>query len=408
METNSTPTHQHGHPAEKAPPPTTKSHKGPTLLASALLLVGFAGYAAYWSLSSRYVEITDDAYVDGNSVQVTPQTTGTVTAIKADNTDFVREGALLIVLNPLDAQLALQRAEAQLAKAVRQVRGQYSSSSQLEATIDLRRSELSRAQADLEHRAPLVQTGAISSEDFRHAQDAVKAAQAALIAAEQQSASSAALVDRVSINNHPDVLVAAMQLRDAYIAANRTELRAPVSGMVTKRNVQVGQRVTTGTPLMSIVPLDNVWVTANFKESQLRDLRLGQAVALRSDVYGRSVEYHGTVVGLDAGTGSAFSLMPAQNATGNWIKVVQRVPVRIALDRSQLAEHPLRIGLSMKVEVDIKQTGGKPLSVFSEKRGQAYSTKIFDAESDGADKAIERIITNNSLQGHAVTGKSKS
>lgn len=393
METNSTP---------------KRSHKVPTLLASALLLVGFAGYAAYWALSSRYVEVTDDAYVDGNAVQVTPQTTGTVTVIKADNTDFVREGTLLIVLNPLDAQLALQRAEAQLAKAVRQVRGQYSSSSQLEAMIDLRRSELSRAQADLERRTPLVRTGAISSEDFRHAQDAVKAVQAALLAAEQQSATSAALVDRVSINNHPDVLVAAMQLRDAYVAANRTELRAPVSGMVTKRNVQVGQRVTTGTPLMSIVPLDNLWVTANFKESQLRDLRLGQAVALRSDVYGRSVEYRGIVVGLDAGTGSAFSLMPAQNATGNWIKVVQRVPVRIALDRSQLAEHPLRIGLSMKVEVDIKQTSGKPLTVLSEQAGQTYSTKVFDAESEGADKAIERIVTNNSLQGHAVIGKSKS
>jgi membrane fusion protein (multidrug efflux system) len=388
--------------------PAARRHTLPTLIASSILLAAGLGYGAYWTLSAQYRETTEDAYVEGNVVQVTPQTTGTVTAILADNTEYISAGKVLLTLNPIDARLALQRAEAQLAKTVRQVRGQFSSASQMQANIDLRRADLSRAQADLERRAPLAKTGAISAEDFRHAEEAVRAAQAALAGAEQQFAGNQALVERTSIADHPDVVMAAMQVRDAYIAASRVELRAPVGGMVTKRNVQVGQRVGPGAPLMSVVPLDQLWVSANFKESQLRHIRVGQTVNLTADVYGRTVEYTGKVVGLDAGTGSAFSLMPAQNATGNWIKVVQRVPVRIALDANQLASHPLRIGLSMKVEVDTRERQGQALALAPAANPRAYETQVFDGEQTGAEEIINNIILTNLATKPAAAGKTAS
>lgn len=398
-------------PAPQTHSPTVRAaqarrHAIPTLVASGILLAGCLGYGGYWVLSAQYRVTTEDAYVDGNVVQVTSQTTGTVTAINADNTNSVQMGKVLLTLNPVDARLALERAKAQLAKTVRQVRGQFSSASQMQANIESRRTDLSRVQADLERRAPLVKTGAVSAEDFRHAEEAVRSAQAALAAAEQQFVGNQALVERISVEEHPDVVMAAMQVRDAYIAAARTELRAPVGGMVTKRSVQVGQRVSPSMALMSIVPLDHLWVSANFKESQLRDIRIGQTVRLKADVYGHSVEYAGRVVGLDAGTGSAFSLLPAQNATGNWIKVVQRVPVRIALDPKQLASHPLRMGLSMKVEVDTRERQGQSLPRAAD--SQSYETQVFDGEQVGADRLIKQIIQTNLAATPRKAGKAKS
>ncbi len=385
-----------------------KRHTMPTLIAYGALLAGCLSYGGYWLLSAQYQESTEDAYVDGNVVQVTPQETGTVTGINADNTDYVPMGKVLLTLNPVDARLALERAAAQLAKTVRQVRGQFSSASQMHANIELRRADLSRAQADLERRGPLVKTGAVSAEEFRHAEESVQLAQASLVAAEQQFAGTQALVESISIENHPDVVMAALQVRDAYIARARTELRAPVGGMVTKRNVQVGQRVNPGMALMSIVPLDQVWVTANFKESQVRDIRIGQHVRLTADAYGRAVEYVGRVVGLDAGTGSAFSLLPAQNATGNWIKVVQRVPVRIALNGGELESHPLRLGLSMKVKVDTKERGGQPLALAKAADSPAYATQVFDSEQTGAESVIKEIILVNLAAKSAKAEKGKS
>lgn len=395
------------HAQHAVPDVKTARHAIPTLAAAGVLLAVCLAYGAYWALIAQYRETTEDAYVEGNVVQVTPQTTGTVTAINVDNTDYVAAGTVVLALNPVDAHLALQRAQAQLAKTVRQVRGQFSSASQMQANIELRRADLSRARADLERRAPLVKTGAVSAEDFRHAEEAVRATQAALAAAEEQFAANQALVERISIEDHPDVVMAAMQVRDAYLAGIRAELRAPVSGMVTKRNVQVGQRVSPGTPLMSIVPLEHLWVSANFKESQLRDIRNGQPAMLTADVYGRAVEYTGKVMGLDAGTGNAFSLMPAQNATGNWIKVVQRVPVRIALDSAQLAAYPLRIGLSMKVEVDTRERQGQPLAAAPATGQQAYETKVFEGEQSGAEEIIKRIILTNLAAQPAKAAKAK-
>jgi membrane fusion protein (multidrug efflux system) len=351
----------------------------------------FAGRAFIWD---RGLVITEDAYVEGNLVQVTPQTSGTVVEIAADNTDMVKAGQPLIRLNPLDARLALDRAEAQLSRAVRQVRGQFAVAAQMQANIDQRRADLARAQTDLARRAPLGKTGAVSMEDVQHAEDTVRASQAALIGAQQQYAANQALVDGMTLEDSPDVSVAAAQVRDAYIAVHRAELLAPVSGMVTKRAVQVGQRVAPGAVLMSIAPLDQVWVTANFKESQLAHLRIGQPVSLTADIYGAPVRYSGRVVGLDAGTGNAFALLPAQNATGNWIKTVQRVPVRIALAPDQLAANPLRIGLSMRVAIDTHDRGpggsNRPLATT-----QAYKTPVFDDEDVGAQARVRQIIARN-------------
>ena len=362
-------------------------------VAIAALLAGSA-VVAWWLLAPSNHEVTEDAYVEGNVVQVTPQLNGSVTAIAADNTDYVQAGQVLVQLNGVDAQLALARAEAQLAKTVRQVRAQFASSGQGRAAIVLRRADVARAETDLARRSSLAGSGAVSGEDIRHAEDALRTARAALTVAEQQSLSASALTDQTSVAGHPDVLAASAQLRDAYVAAHRTTLRAPVSGIVTRRTVQLGQRVGAGTALMSIVPPEQMWVSANFKESQLHGIRIGQPVELRADVYGKSVRYHGRVAGLDAGTGNAFSLLPAQNATGNWIKVVQRVPVRIALDAKELAAHPLKIGLSMQVAVDTSERGGA-LAASRASGRPAWRTQVFDGELAQAAERADAVIAAN-------------
>jgi membrane fusion protein (multidrug efflux system) len=358
-----------------------------------LLLVAI-GAALYWFLIAQYRESTEDAYVGGNVVSVTAQVGGVVTAIGADDTDFVKAGSSLVRLDDTDAQLALARAQAQLARTVRQVRGQYATVGQAQANLRMREVDLARTKADLAHRRELVSVGAISGEEVRHAEQAVRGANAALDAARQQLAGSRAPVDRTSIATQPEVLAAASQLRDAYVAAYRTDVPAPVTGVVTERHVQLGQKITPGVPLMSVVPLDHLWVEANFKESQLRHIRIGQPVTLSADVYGGEVTYRGTVVGQEAGTGSAFSLLPPQNATGNWIKVVQRVPIRIALDPRQVAAHPLQLGLSMRVTVATRDRDGSRL-VAAGARPHGYRTDVFAHQLADADALVDRIIQAN-------------
>ena len=337
------------------------------------------------------MEATEDAYVEGNLVQVTPQVAGTVTRIGADNTDFVRAGEVLVKLNELDARLALDRAEAGLAKAARQVRSQFAGAGQMRAATSQREADLARAESDLARRRSLAGSGAISGEELRHAEDAVAAARAALAAARQQAGAAHALVDGTTVDNHPEVAAAAAQVRDAAVTLSRTALAAPVGGIVARRNVQLGQRVAPGAPLMAIVPLDQMWVTANLKETQLRDVRIGQPVKVTADVYGDAVVFHGTVAGQEAGTGSAFAAVPAQNATGNWIKVVQRVPVRVSLDPAELAAHPLRLGLSMKVEIDTSRRDGPALMQAGAQR-QRYETVVYATEDQGAEAAVERAL----------------
>ncbi len=372
-------------PAESSPSPLRKRA---ILTASAVALLA----AGWWLWAPDAGSVaTEDAYVEGHVVQVTPQVAGSVVAIGADNTDYVQAGQVLVRLNDVDAKLAVARAEAQLAKAVRQVRAQFAGAGQAGSTIVLRRADLDKASADLARRRELEHSGAVSGEDVRHAEDAVKVARAALAAAEQQGVAANALVDRTTVDSHPDVQAAAAQLRDAYVALERTTLRAPVHGLVARRAVQLGQRVAPGAALMAVVPPEQVWVGANFKEAQLRDIRIGQPVTLVADVYGKQVRYRGRVAGSDAGTGNAFSLLPAQNATGNWIKVVQRVPVRIALDPRDVAAHPLKIGLSMRATVDTTDRRGT-LAASAIASASATQTAVFDRELAQADERVRRII----------------
>jgi membrane fusion protein (multidrug efflux system) len=366
------------------------------LVAAAFASIGIA-YGTYWALALRYIQSTDDAYVSGNIVQITPQISGTVVAVDADDTQFVKAGQTLVQLDQADAKIALDEADAQLAKSVREVRNLFATTAQQQASVSIRQSELARANDDLARRDRLASSGAISAEEQHHARDAVDSAKAALIASQQQLEASRARVDRTTIDNHPDVLNAAAHVRDAYLTYARTTLPAPVSGFVAKRAVQLGQRVSPGAPLMAIVPLDQVWVDANFKEPQLADMRGGQPVILKADIYGRSVKYHGKVVGFGAGTGSAFALLPAQNATGNWIKIVQRVPVRIALDAQELAAHPLQVGLSMQVEVDTHERSGErlPQLTRNDQDAPAHATAVFRQLDATAEDRVKAIIAAN-------------
>ena len=375
-----------------------------TLLAAVIAIAAIA-YGLYYFLVARFHESTDDAYVNGNVVQITPQVVGTVVAVKADDTQTVKAGDPLVLLDPADSRIALQQTEASLAQTVRQVRGLFVNDDQYRAQVALRQSDLSKAEDDLRRRLAVAQTGAVSQEEISHARDAVKAAQASLDAAQQQLSSNRALTANTTIATHPNVLAAAAKVRDAYLANARNTLPAPVTGYVAKRSVQVGQRVSPGTPLMSVVPLNGVWVDANFKEVQLNHMRIGQPVELTADVYGTSVVYHGKVVGFSAGTGAAFSLLPAQNATGNWIKVVQRLPVRIELDPRELDKHPLRIGLSMQVDVNIKDERGNQLGDI---RNTVYQTDVFAKYGDEANAEIARIIDENAGGDAAVAARTNA
>jgi membrane fusion protein (multidrug efflux system) len=376
-----------------------------TLLVIVILIAAIA-YGLYYFLVARFHEDTDDAYVNGNVVQITPQVTGTVISVNADDTQTVKTGDPVVMLDPADSRVALESAEANLAQVVRQVRGLFADDSQYLAQVAVRQSDLSRAQDDLKRRMTVAQTGAVSQEEISHARDAVKSAQAAVDAAQQQLAANRALTANTTIANHPNVQAAAAKVRDAYLNNARNTLPAPVTGYVAKRSVQVGQRVSPGTPLMAIVPLNAVWVDANFKEVQLKHMRIGQPVELTADVYGSSVKFDGKVVGFSAGTGSAFSLLPAQNATGNWIKVVQRLPVRIAIDPQQLEKHPLRIGLSMQVDVNIKDENGGQLG---NAPNTVYQTNVFDKYGDQANAEIARIIAENAgPNGGQYSGAQKS
>lgn len=396
-------------PAQAAPrpeqipsaPAAPGKRKRILLALAGVFVVIAAGYGAYWGLAGRYVESTDDAYVSGNVVQITPQIAGTVVAIRADDTDFVRAGEPLVELDRADAKVALDQAEAQLdqaeaqlAQTVRETRGLYSSAAQTGALVNVRETELARAKEDLNRRLALQASGAVSGEEIEHARTTLRAAQANLLAAQQQLATSRALTEGTDPESHPNVQRAAARVREAYLAYERANLPAPVSGYVAKRSVQVGQRIQPGAPLMSVVPLDALWVDANFKEVQLRNMRVGQPVTLVADVYGGKVEYQGRVAGFGAGTGSVFSLLPPQNATGNWIKVVQRVPVRIALDAASVKQHPLRVGLSMQVEVDTHDRSG-PVLTESVRIAPAYRTAVYDDAARRADARVAQIIAAN-------------
>jgi membrane fusion protein, multidrug efflux system len=377
----------------QAPTAGARRRRALSVVILIFVLVGI-GWVTWWYLESRGHETTDNAYVGGNLVQVTPRVAGTVVAIGADDTDLVEAGQTLVRLDASDSTVALAQAEAQLAQAVRESRVLYAKDTTLAATVAQRKVDLARAEDDVARRAPLLASGAVSKEDLQHARDAVAAARAALNTAREQLAASRALTEGTTVDKQPSVLRAAARVREAFLTVQRDRVPAPVRGYVAKRSVQVGQRVAPGAPLMAVVPLDEVWVEANFKEVQLRDMRIGQPARLTADLYGSRVEYRGRVAGLAAGTGGAFALLPPQNATGNWIKVVQRLPVRIELDKKQLAEHPLRVGLSMEVDVDVHDTSGAQLAG-APVSGPVYATKAFEEQAAAADARVKEIIAAN-------------
>ncbi|VVO41427.1 efflux RND transporter periplasmic adaptor subunit [Pseudomonas fluorescens] len=364
------------------------------VLALVVILTGL-GVWGYHELYGRWNESTDDAYVNGNVVEITPLVTGTVVSIGADDGDLVQEGQVLINFDPNDAEVGLQSAQANLARTVRQVRGLYSNVDGMKAQVNAQQAEVQKAQDNFNRRKNLAAGGAISQEELSHARDDLTSAQNALANARQQLKTTSALVDDTVVSSHPDVMSAAAQLRQAYLNNSRSTLIAPVTGYVAKRTVQLGQRVQPGTALMAVIPLDQLWIDANFKETQLRDMRIGQPVDIEADLYGSDVKFSGTIDSLGAGTGSAFALLPAQNATGNWIKIVQRVPVRIHINAEELAKHPLRVGLSTQVNVNLHDQSG-PVLAQQPPQKASFSTSVYDRQLAEADAMITRLIHDNS------------
>ena len=367
-----------------------------TLLLGLAAIVALAaiGWLLWYLLSGRWHEDTDDAYVQGNVVSITPQTLGTVVGIGVEEGMKVAAGQVLVQLDPSDARVACEQAEANLAATVRQVRGLYSSVDAGIADLQARQVAVQKARADVKRREGLVAGGAVSAEELAHARDELAAAEASLAAAQGSLSRNRALVDATTVASQPQVQAAAAQLRQAYLALQRAAILAPVDGYVAQRSVQLGQRVQPGAALMTVVPLHQVWVEANFKETQLAHMRIGQQVRLRSDLYGNGVEYAGKVASLGLGTGSAFSLLPAQNASGNWIKIVQRVPVRVELDPAELDKHPLRIGLSMQADVSIRDQDG-PVLPAAPPAKPVLTTDAYARQMAEADARIDAIIRDN-------------
>jgi membrane fusion protein, multidrug efflux system len=386
-------------PVVQAPP--ANNRRGFLLrLVLIVIVLGIIVWGLWYYLDGRWYEGTDDAYVNGNIVQITPRIAGTVITIGADDGDLVKQGDVLVKLDRSDADVELQRASANLASTVRKVRGLYSTVSGAQAQLAVQRVALAKAQADYNRRRDLAKTGAISAEELSHAQDALNSARNAMTTAEQQLQTNSVLVDDTVVASHPDVKAAAAQYRAAYLDDVRTTMVAPVTGYVAKRTVQVGQRVQPGAALMAVVPLHQVWVDANFKETQLTHMRIGQPVEITSDVYGSSVKYKGEVESLGVGTGSAFSLLPAQNATGNWIKIVQRIPVRVVFtDASQLDKNPLRIGMSLDTEVNLHDQNGPALAQQARTEPR-FTTDVFKQEMADANVQIDRIIHDNMAGQH--------
>ena len=376
--------------------PANKKGKRNRILILLTLLFVIIGiiYGSYWFLVLRHFEETDDAYVAGNQVQIMSQVSGSVTKVWADNTDYIQKGDVLVTLDQTDAQQAFEKAQTTLASSVRQMRQLMINNKQLQANIEIRKTTLSQAQTDLNRRIPLGNANLIGREELQHARDAVTSAQAALNVAIQQYNANQAMILGSTLEEQPTVRQAATDVRNAWLALQRTKIVSPMSGYVSRRSVQPGAQISPTTPLMAVVPASNLWVDANFKETQLAHMRIGQPVTVISDIYGDDVKYTGKVVGLDMGTGSAFSLLPAQNATGNWIKVVQRLPVRIELDADQLAKHPLRIGLSTLVKVDTSNRDGQMLAN-QIRTSPVYESNAREISLDPVNKLINDIVQAN-------------
>jgi membrane fusion protein (multidrug efflux system) len=365
-----------------------------SIIAAVFVLAALAWLLLYiFVLSKR--ETTDDAYVQGDMVTISSRVAGTVIEVDAEETERVHAGQVLIKLDPVDANVSLMNAEGQLAQAVREAQAKMQQANQADAAIPQRRAQYEQARDEYNRRHPLLERRAVSAEEVDSGKRQMEQAKAALDAAEREAAAAHAQVDGTTVETYPAVIQARSQFRNAWVNNGRNAIVSPIEGYAARRQVQVGQRIQAGQDLLTVVPLSDLWVDANFKETQLEHIRIGQPVKITTDMYS-DVEYHGKVIGLNAGTGSAFSLLPAENATGNWIKVVQRLPVRVAIDAEDLRKHPLRIGLSTDVKVDTHDRDGRVLSDTARGKPLA-STNVYEQEMGEADQHAEEIIRANTV-----------
>ena len=362
-------------------------------VSAGFILIGIAVFL-YWFTILRFEKFTDDAYVHGNMIELTPQVPGIVTSINVDNTDLVEEGQVLIELDKTDYQIAYEMRKNELGDTVRSVVQMFLKVEELEAELEQKDAQLFKAEKDYKNRVNLVGVGGVSREEFEHVEADFVGAQAARRATYLLLQSAYAEVQNTTIRTHPLVKKAADGVKDTYVNLQRCSILAPSSGYVAMRSAQLGEYVGLSEPLMAIIPLNELWVDANYKEVQLSKVRIGQSVHLVSDIYGSGVVFHGKIVGINPGTGNVFSALPPQNATGNWIKIVQRVPVRVSLDPNQLKKYPLWLGLSMNVTVDIHDTSG-PMLAEATRINPIYQTKIYGQQEEGAMKIIDQIILEN-------------
>lgn len=358
-----------------------------------LLAIGLAVFL-YWFTILRFEEYTDDAYVHGNLIEITPQVPGIVSSIYVDDTDYVTEGQVLVDLDKTDYEITFEKSKNALGDTVRSVIQMFLRVDELEADLEQRDAELFKAEKDYQNRVNLVGIGGVSREEFEHVEADFVAAKAARKATYLSLQSAYAEVQNTTLRTHPLVLKAADAVKDAYVNLQRCSILAPSDGYVAMRTVQLGEYVEASEPLLAVVPLNELWINANYKEVQLSKVRIGQSVRATSDLYGHRVVFHGKIVGINPGTGNTFSVLPPQNATGNWIKIVQRVPVRVTLDPEQLKKHPLWLGLSMNVTVDIHDTSS-PMLAEAPRIKALYETPIYKKQEKGAKKVIEKIIREN-------------
>jgi membrane fusion protein (multidrug efflux system) len=361
------------------------------MISALVVILGIGIY--YFGFKSHEVE-TEDAYVNGNLVRLTPQVNGTVIGINVEETQFVQRGQVLVQLDPRDSQLALAQAQASLGQTVRDVAQLFAQEGRDAAAVSAQQTLLSQARQDLERDQSVFAEHGVSAETLKHDEHGVQSAAALLDQAKANLASTRAQIVGAAPQNHPRVLQAESNVRTAWLAVARTKVVAPVSGYVVRRAVQLGQQVGPATEMLAIVPMNSVWIDANFKENQLRDVRIGQPVEVTADMYGSHISYHGKVLGLRAGTGSALAVLPAQNASGNWIKIVQRLPVRIGLDPRELEQHPLFLGLSTTVHIDVHDLNGVALSQQSV-WPSASNTVAYADQMSGVEDEIAAIVARN-------------
>ena len=381
-------------PKKQLPFHPEKRNKVLLWVSISLFLIGSA-YFIYWFTYGRFHEFTDDAYVSGNTVMITTQVPGIVTTIYVQDTDYVIKNTPLVQLDRTDHEIALEKSKKELAETVRDVAKLFADASEMRAEIEEKKAIFIKKALDYERRTSLVSSGSVSKEDFDHALSDMGSSYFSLIATEKTYFGLMAQIDNTTIDTHPRVDRVKQEVKKAWIDLGRCTLYAPVSGIVAQRSVQVGKWVETTEPLLAVVPLDQMWIDANFKESQLSRMRVGQPVTVYADMYGSDVEYKGILTGVGGGTGSVFSVLPPQNATGNWIKIVQRVPVRIDIPAKMLQEHPLRLGLSMEVTVDTTSTEGSMTPATRTKDLPRFATDVYASEEKGVEALIQTILLEN-------------